>query len=340
MTAASERTNSVACPQVVSLRGGLVAVALWLCVSGPLLAQENAPRLPPAATLRVEKIISLLTNPTPVMQPTWSPEGRGLAFARTGYEGIEMVRADGTERRTLLVAPGAGYRFTWSPDGQWIAARVTVEQNGQRRFEVRLVEVATGRVRVAIPAVADLQPPQWERGESGYRVVALAAGRKLQGEWHSHKFPGAAAGRSEALVYYRDGNLWLYPPGEGEHRPLTHGGGLNPVCSPDRKWIAYSRGDTLMIMNPEGTIQRALGEGHHPSWSPDGDKLVFAQMTDDGHQITGSDLYVIQVDGTGLTRLTDTPDRLEVEPAWSPDGRRIAYRLEDRGEIALVILTW
>ena len=37
-----------------------------------------------------------------------------------------------------------------------------------------------------------------------------------------------------------------------------------------------------------------------------------------------SEIYVMNVDGTGLTRLTDDP-AVDVYPAWSPDGSRIAF---------------
>ena len=41
----------------------------------------------------------------------------------------------------------------------------------------------------------------------------------------------------------------------------------------------------------------------------------------------GEDVWSVNVDGTGLTRLTDSPWR-EFDPAWSPDRTRIAYRSE------------
>ena len=37
------------------------------------------------------------------------------------------------------------------------------------------------------------------------------------------------------------------------------------------------------------------------------------------------ELYLVQPDGTGLTRLTDN-DMVDTSPSWSPDGRQIAYR--------------
>ena len=56
------------------------------------------------------------------------------------------------------------------------------------------------------------------------------------------------------------------------------------------------------------------------NWSPDGTQLVFAaKPTGDVFQI-----YVVNLDGTGLTKLTDTTTN-EMSPAYSPDGQSIAF---------------
>jgi dipeptidyl aminopeptidase/acylaminoacyl peptidase len=41
-------------------------------------------------------------------------------------------------------------------------------------------------------------------------------------------------------------------------------------------------------------------------------------------EIQRSDLYIVNTDGSGRRRLTDAP-AMEEHPAWSPDGRKIAY---------------
>ena len=63
-----------------------------------------------------------------------------------------------------------------------------------------------------------------------------------------------------------------------------------------------------------------IGQGS-PSWSPDGRQLAIDPW------IEGDDvrkIFIVDVDGTGLRRLTDHPG-WEFQPSWSPDGKKIAY---------------
>jgi TolB protein len=61
-------------------------------------------------------------------------------------------------------------------------------------------------------------------------------------------------------------------------------------------------------------------------WSPDGRRIVFTShpVTDDPLRSNLAEVYVINMDGTGLTRLTFNGEE-ERAPSWSPDGARIVY---------------
>jgi Tol biopolymer transport system component len=66
-----------------------------------------------------------------------------------------------------------------------------------------------------------------------------------------------------------------------------------------------------------------------PTWSPDSKKLAYSYVkskspSEHDVYVVGSDLYMENPDGTGRVQLTDTPDRAEGTPVWSPDGTKIA----------------
>lgn len=103
--------------------------------------------------------------------------------------------------------------------------------------------------------------------------------------------------------------------------------------SRDGKYLAVTgrRGkyDDIIILEPRRnkTIRRItvkIDGVTTPSWSPDGKQLVFT-----GYVGGFSDLFTVNVDGSGLRRLTND-QYADLHPAWSPDGKTIAFTT-DRG---------
>jgi Tol biopolymer transport system component len=137
-----------------------------------------------------------------------------------------------------------------------------------------------------------------------------------------------ADGRNNLLL-----NKWAGP-----------GGGFGPQWSADHSQIVFP-GQPLM-KSPRG-IYKVDADGTdyqllviawvNPHWSPgnvlnQGEKIVFSYPADasfinadaDLSSEALFDLFVMNPDGSGLTKLTDTPDLYEYGPAWSPDGTKLA----------------
>jgi len=102
-----------------------------------------------------------------------------------------------------------------------------------------------------------------------------------------------------------------------------------PTWSGDGSKIAYVAGPTfhgkIKIMDADGKNPHLLFDDARsqrtPQWSPDGKKIAFSMAMDDNFNY---DLFVINVDGTGLKNLTNSP-LFEADPAWSPDSKKLAY---------------
>jgi Tol biopolymer transport system component len=87
---------------------------------------------------------------------------------------------------------------------------------------------------------------------------------------------------------------------------------------------AQSGNFQLFIMNPDGTNQVQITnlpannfDSLLPNISPDGQRVAFCFGNN------SADLYVINIDGTGLVQLTH--DGLSCFPRWSPDGTQIIF---------------
>ena len=104
----------------------------------------------------------------------------------------------------------------------------------------------------------------------------------------------------------------------------------DPDWSPDGGKIAYTVDDLvdrIDVMDSGGRNRKELeDQARHPSWSPDGGEIAFVSWRDGATQI-----YVKDVGGQKRKRVTQDLVA-KSSPAFSPDGRRIAYRAHPEHE--------
>ncbi|HMB93402.1 MAG TPA: hypothetical protein VKP65_21295, partial [Rhodothermales bacterium] len=149
----------------------------------------------------------------------------------------------------------------------------------------------------------------------------------------------ASKHRADAPVFFikqdRIATAILAQKGISEIGPFREERVLNLVVAPDSSKMAFEvMGGHLYVMGTDGAGLVDLGVGYRPQWSPDSEWLVYMRTEDDGHQFTGSELYAARINDRAIVQLTQTPDRLEMNPSWSPDGTQIVY--DDKGGIYVV----
>ncbi len=154
----------------------------------------------------------------------------------------------------------------------------------------------------------------------------------------------------DALAYSsdEDGRFEIYvrnlTPG-GREIQLTDDGGQNfePAWSPDGATLAYhskERGGIWLIPAVGGTARPLTPFGSRPAWSPDGTTLAFQsesspQVADTtSPALALSTLWLVATDGSDRRQLTRAgqPAGGHAAPAFSPDGRRIAFSTSPQRE--------
>ncbi len=119
--------------------------------------------------------------------------------------------------------------------------------------------------------------------------------------------------------------------------------GPTPVAGAPQVDIHY----TIWTANIDGsnaTQRTSEGREFSLDWSPDGTKIVFeryaptdSKSTSDGRDLgVASDLFIMNSDGSGEMQLTT--DGNASDPAWSPDGTRIAYSGDGGPDVGLIDL--
>jgi len=273
-------------------------------------------------------------DPDPVfhLEPTWSPDGRKIAFrrqknkytARIAIVDIETHRIADLTADYYLSEPawspsGSAIYFTANPSSGFNLWRVPVDAEGESTGDIEPVTVGAGR---------DLSPTLSSDGQTlAYSQIG----------WNA--------------------DLWIFPMDpltgqtKGPPRPLVQSSreDTRASWSADERWIVFTS-DREGVMNlyvaPFETEQGTVGPAHRitsgsggdyqAQWSPDGSQVFFFSKRDGNEDIWTVDLDE-QKQALGEPRRLTAHRASDTNPFVSPDGKWIAFH-SDRSETSEVWL--
>ena len=246
--------------------------------------------------------------------PAWSPDGLKLAFV-TQSDGlitaIYLVNLDGTGVSSLSYHDP---NFWVDLDNNPLASPVPMESLAFSPDGTKVV-VAVGNLTYDALVILDVAT----NGHSYVNSLAYWSGRNTRiskPSWSSqNKIVYTASSSSGAENIYT-----INPDGSG-NMALTNGAqNIDPSWSPDGEWLTFAsdrRGNgsfEIWFMDKNGSpgsteqFMECPSDCTNPSFSPDGNTISFGY---------GGDIYIVNLDGTGLNPITSSGD-LD-NPAWSPE---------------------
>jgi len=256
------------------------------------------------------------------IQPVFSADGKYLLFASSkGLQCYDMAK------KTSFQIAAAGTDYSMDIHGN-VRYRVDTFDKGMKMNSVYLYNINTkSRTQLLEKKRLDVVPKITETGifyiENNDLKNTLSKSTTI----------------SKPVVFSYDRSLLLLNNGATKKlRPLGNDKFyIWPSISPDNSKMCFVDKNDLYVTDLNGSVLISEREARAPRWSPDNKWIVFMRDFDDGHQFTASEIFVLRVNDGKTFQLTNTEDRIEMFPSWSPDGRQIIC--EDAANDEFILLT-
>jgi len=244
---------------------------------------------------------------------SWSAALNLIALIDRGV--VSTLRPDGSDRHVIDL-PGVAVALAWAPGGDRMAVVLRRTGNGQPRFELWVAnhDGVFKRLVTRAPEGRVMRDVQWF-SDNLYLLYGLSdpAERFIR---EAHRVRISYPDHTEIPVPVRTVALRLAPTGQRV-----------AVVTADR--MAVGIGEVIISrLDGSGRLVLAADPGRFTglAWSPQGDKLVYARVTEESR----AELWLADADRSDRLPLFSYPMEytdpgIDLVVTWAPDGRHLAF---------------
>ncbi len=234
-----------------------------------------------------------LTSPEPIISPSWSPDGKQLAYVSFESRKPVVYVHDVSSGRRRLVADfrGSNSAPAWSPDGRTLA--VTLSRDGGSQLFTLDARNSAEPQRLIRSSSIDTEPVYSSDGKQIYFVSDRGGSPQI------YRIP-AAGGTAERVTFTGTYNI-------------------SPALSADGRWMAYiSRVNgafklhVMDLATGNATAITDTSADENPSFAPNSRLLLYATKQQDREA-----LMTTTLDGKIKARLAGQGGDIR-EPDWGP----------------------
>jgi tricorn protease len=322
--------------------------------------------------------IKLSSPPGVETYPKFSPDGKTVAFTANydgNVDAYTLPVSGGVPLR--LTEHGYADRVVdWTPDGKSVLI-ASSRESGKARFNQFYTIPALGGPPTKLPmpyAEYGSYSPGGDKMALTFRTQVGRNWKRYRGGWKADIYifdfqslsSTDISAKEEAgdefpmwrgnFIYFisdrgkdQKMNLWSYHLDTREFEQLTHFSDYDihyPSLGPDD--IVFENGGKLYLFNADGKQLKEVKVNVvtddiflKPKWVNAEKNMVHANISPDGNRVlveARGDIFSLPAENGYVKDLTQTSGIAERFPAWSPDGRSIAYWSDQSGEYELWIM--